>query len=209
MNEETKSIIEVPRESTFTKTVGLPPISVQLPAVFYLSRRKAVAWAIFVPISLLMVGILTAVLPKTVAEYVSGQISFLTATILFLIFLGGSLVFLIIGYSSAWTIYVMWREAGPILTISEHGLVDLRVSHDMIPWSSIAAVEKLRGPYSGYSLKLTLKHGSKVTRKGPDRLLVKLWPRLALRLIVDIKSLSANKSIAQQAILHLVAMAHD
>lgn len=207
MNSEALSIIEVPGEATISRTIDLQSIKVQLPAFFHLSRRKAIAWAIFVPISLLMVFILIVTIPNAFTEYARGQINLLTTIILLLILLGGSLVFLIVGLSSAWTLCVMWCEAGPVVTISEDGLVDRRVSDDMLPWSSIATVERLRGLYSDYSLKLTLKPGSQVTRKGPDRLLATFRPRLALRVVVDIKSLSANKWIAQQAILRLVAMA--
>lgn len=200
-----QSTIWVPGEPTLTKTANIPPIKVELPASFWLSDGKPAAWVLALPLLVLMIFFLLWLVPAVWSEYLHGRQNLLPALVETAFCICATVGFTVQVISTAWTLYVAYEKHGPVLRLYEEGFQDLRVSPDLICWKDVAAAKPISGAYSGYSFKLVLIPNSDVRLYGPQGLNNWLFRRnKALQIIIDIKSLSSDKWVAHQAILHLV-----
>lgn len=183
------------------KTVGLPPIEVELPMSFFFSDKKIAAWAVLLPLLMLLIfSLLWRGVPQVWVDYSKGESSLLAAGML-----GGATCLAHIAVSLAWPLYVFMQRRGPVLTISKEGLEDLRVSDDIIPWELVAEGVSLNSPNGGYALKLTLNPSAEISLYGPQGVRNWLLKRgEAAQIIIDTKSLSSRTWIAQQTILYLL-----
>lgn len=207
MDQIGTSRIRLPGEPTVTKTADLPQIDVELPLEFRIPDERLIGWFV----ALALIGLFTVVclvmLPSAFAEIETAQAGRFS-TIVFCAFL---IVFIVGSLQAeaffAWNIYVALFRGPIVLTISEMGLIDLRISNDLIAWDSIESIRSVGITNATYALVLTMKPGSRCRTIGFQRLADKITPWRKVRpIVIDNASLGRNRRwIARQAILHLFA----
>jgi hypothetical protein len=210
MDSDVRSTIRVPGEPTLTKTANIPVIEVELPASYWLSDSKPPAWVLVLPVLILMIFVLIWLLPAVWSEYFQSKQNLMSTLFETAFCVYAMLGVAVMGISTVWSLYVFSQKRGPVLKLDKEGFQDLRVSPDLICWKDVAAAKPLNGPYAGYSLKLILIPTADVRLYGPQGLNNWLSRRnQARQIIIDIKSLSSDKWVAHQAILHLVNAAQS
>lgn len=203
-----QSTIWAPGEPTLTKTANIPPIAVQLPAKYKMDEGRAFGW--------ILLDILGAIIDVAfgnlcfyiLRQYFSREISINELSIWVFFIVGVIYLHSTMILYSIFNIYYALRKEKVILTISRGGIVDERVSSDLISWNEIDKVQAVDGPRAGYSVRLWLKPGCVVSMKGLQAIKRRttLWSKNA-GITIDIGSLATNGWVVRQLIMSMAQSA--
>lgn len=212
MSETTKGespTIWVPSAGALTEPTRLPPVAVQLPAVFGFSA-SSLAFGGFSLIGCVLTGAFFALhIPESVVNYIHAGLPLWRFLFQFSADVLVSILSLYLISILVWKFYCAWTWGERVLTISNQGILDLRVSDRLIDWRDIEDAQP--GSYRGARwVKLRLRSGRHIRFKGPRTIIRRLMPwRKSAQVAVEIQDISGDKNILTNLILLMIEKANQ
>ncbi len=205
-----QSVIWVPGSRTLTKTTDIPPVAVNLPAVYGVSDSGRARWMMRLPANIMLILIFVLGVPNWPSMLTSDKLGPIGGPFLiigFIVFFCGTIVS---AYSLLWNMHCAKIHPSDVLTITRQGILDMRVSDSVVEWCDITRTPVIQANGGGTSVALYMRPEFDGVLKGPQALRRIIIPRAKTTLItIEVTSLSGDRHALVEVILLLAKQANQ
>ncbi|MET3613152.1 hypothetical protein ABID16_001457 [Rhizobium aquaticum] len=205
-----QSIIWVPGRRTLTKTTDIPPVAVNLPAVYGVSGSGRARWMMTLPANIMLILIFVLGVPTWPSLLTSEKLGPIGGPFLFIGFIVFLCATILSAYSLLWNMHCASTHPSDVLTITRQGILDMRVSDSVIEWRDITRTPVIQVNRGVTSVALYMRPEFEGVLKGPQALRRLIIPRAKVTLItIEITSLSGDREALVEVILLLAKQANQ